>query len=66
MGSAGVSLVAAVATWAGGGASRERLAIFIGLWVPSLLLVGAYLTRKADDEAAREEFPEEPSYWDSL
>lgn len=55
----GASLAASVLTWkvAGGRADMgrraegERLGIFIGLWVPSLLLLAAYLTRKADDEA---------------
>ncbi len=60
----GLSLVGAVATWASGAwkadkAGTERLGIFVGLWVPSLLLLGSYLTRKADDEAVleREEVP---------
>lgn len=68
----GVSLTASVLTWliakARSGseaqASGERAGIFIGLWVPSLLLAAAFLTRKADDAAAAavedEPFLEEP------
>jgi len=52
----GLSLIGAVATWIAGSkvgnrAEAQRLGIFIGLWVPSLLLTASYLTRKADDEA---------------
>jgi hypothetical protein len=51
-----VSLAASVLVWIGAGrgearARGERLGIFMGLWVPSLLLTAAYLTRKADEEA---------------
>jgi hypothetical protein len=45
-------LLASFAAWVGGGrdrAERQRLGIFIGLLVPSFILAGAYLTRKADD-----------------
>jgi len=53
-----ISLAASVLVWLKSGcckdrARSERLAIFTGLWVPSLLLASSYLTRKADDEALR-------------
>lgn len=72
MAAGGVSLAASVLTWVAaktrpdheGQAAGERLGIFVGLWVPSLLLLASYLTRKAGDEAlaSREDEPfyEEP------
>jgi hypothetical protein len=64
------ALIGSVLIWARGGSSgladkagAERLGIFVGLWVPSLMLLSAHLARKADDaaSAARDEepFPEE-------
>jgi hypothetical protein len=50
----GVSLLASVAVWLGGGGRcdrSERKAIFVGLWVPSLILLSSYLTRKADEQS---------------
>lgn len=59
MAASGVSLVSSVLIWIKSAqlaepldrANGERLGIFVGLWVPSLILMASYLTRKADDEA---------------
>lgn len=67
----GLSLVGAVATWMAGGrgenrAETQRLGIFIGLWVPSLLLTASYLTRKADDEAMSKYDEDAPYFEESM
>lgn len=67
----GLSLLASVAIWMRGSggegkAGAERLGIFVGLWVPSLLLTASYLTRKADDEALGNSDFDEASYFEEL
>lgn len=68
----GVSLLGSIGAWMSGRgqgakqAGAERLGIFIGLWVPSLLLTAAYLTRKADDEAMRSSDYDEVPFFEEL
>jgi hypothetical protein len=57
------AVVGSVATWFFGGgakADRERKAVFIGLWVPSLFALSSYLNRKADEISSCGDFDEIP------
>lgn len=68
---AGISLLLSVAVWAGGknGGERahsERLGIFVGLWVPSLLIMASYLTRKADNESISDDSSGEIPFFEEL
>ena len=50
-----VSIVASIATWVStkdqDRAHAERFGIFIGLWVPSLLILSNRLSRLAEEQA---------------
>ena len=52
-----VSIAASIATWGSNKdqdrAHAERFGIFIGLWVPSLLILSNKLARLADEEESR-------------
>jgi hypothetical protein len=57
------AIIGSVMTWfwgRGGREEKQRRAIFIGLWVPSLFSAAGYFSRKADERADEDGFEDIP------